>query len=107
MASLLSPQLKRLLSYARPYAFRLALGVMLLAFVALAEGVVALMLKLAVDYVLEPAKVGKQFQLAEDLGAARAVVIGQEWPLLRVKLLSDRTEKIISVDDLRTLFASI
>ena len=31
MASLLSPQLKRLLSYARPYAFRLALGVMLLA----------------------------------------------------------------------------
>ncbi len=54
MASLLSPQLKRLLSYARPYTFRLALGVMLLAFVALAEGVVALMLKLAVDYVLVP-----------------------------------------------------
>ena len=54
MASLLSPQLKRLLSYTRPYTFRLALGVMLLAFVALAEGVVALMLKLAVDYVLVP-----------------------------------------------------
>jgi histidyl-tRNA synthetase len=61
----------------------------------------------AVDYVLEPAKVGKQFQLAEALGAARAVVVGQEWPSLRVKLLSDRTEKIISVEELRTLLASI
>ena len=41
MASLFSPQLKRLLSYVRPYSFRLGAGILLLAFVALAEGGVA------------------------------------------------------------------
>lgn len=51
---MLSPQLKRLLSYVRPYAFRLSLGVVLVAFVALAEGMVAFMVKIAVDYVLNP-----------------------------------------------------
>lgn len=54
MASWLSPQLNRLLSYVRPYAVRLAMGVMLVGFVALAEGLVALMVKLAIDYVLDP-----------------------------------------------------
>ena len=47
-----SPQLKRLLGYVRPYSFRLGLGVVLLAFVAVAEGGVALMIKLVVDFVL-------------------------------------------------------
>jgi subfamily B ATP-binding cassette protein MsbA len=54
VASVFSPQLKRLLGYVRPYIVRLAMGVVLVAFVALAEGVVALMLKLAVDFVLNP-----------------------------------------------------
>ena len=54
MASLLSPQLKRLLSYVRPYTFRLAIGVVLVAFVALAEGLVAFMARIAWDYVLTP-----------------------------------------------------
>ena len=54
MAGFLSPQLKRLLGYLRPYAFRFGLGVVLVAFVALAEGAVALMIKLAVDFVLNP-----------------------------------------------------
>ncbi len=54
MSSLLSPQLKRLLSYVRPYSIRLALGVVLVAFVALAEGMVAFMIKIAFDYVLKP-----------------------------------------------------
>jgi len=54
LPSLLSPQLKRLLAYVRPYAFRLAVGIALVAFVALAEGAVAFMLKVAVDYVLKP-----------------------------------------------------
>jgi len=54
LPSLVSPQLKRLLAYVRPYAFRLAVGVVLVAFVALAEGAVAFMLKVAVDYVLKP-----------------------------------------------------
>jgi histidyl-tRNA synthetase len=59
---------------------------------------------ISADYVLEPAKIGRQFQLAETLGAVRAVVIGQEWPQLRVKLLSDRTEQIISKDELHKIF---
>ena len=42
VASLFSPQLKRLLNYVRPYSFRLGRGILLLAFVALAEGGVAL-----------------------------------------------------------------
>ncbi len=54
MASLLSPQLKRLFSYVRPYSFRLGVGVALVAFVALAEGMVAFMLRIAWDYVLTP-----------------------------------------------------
>jgi len=45
VASLFSPQLKRLLGYVRPYSFRLAVGVVLVAVVALAEGLVALMIK--------------------------------------------------------------
>ena len=54
MSSLLSPQLKRLLNYVKPHAFRLGIGIILLAFVAVAEGAVALMLKFAFDYVLNP-----------------------------------------------------
>jgi ATP-binding cassette, subfamily B, bacterial MsbA len=54
VASLFSPQLRRLLSYVRPYSFRLAVGVALVAIVALAEGVIALMVRPAVDYVLDP-----------------------------------------------------
>jgi histidyl-tRNA synthetase len=60
-----------------------------------------------VDYTLQPAKVGKQFQLAEALGAARTVVVGREWPQLRVKQLSDRTEKIISKDEIHTIFPGV
>ena len=54
MASLLSPQWKRLLSYVRPYSLRLAVAVVLLAFVALAEGAVALLIVPIFDRVLNP-----------------------------------------------------
>jgi len=54
VASLLSPQIKRLLSYVRPYSFRLSVGVVLVAFVAFAEGLVAFMARIAWDYVLTP-----------------------------------------------------
>jgi histidyl-tRNA synthetase len=53
-----------------------------------------------VDYSFHPAKVGKQFQLAESLGAEYALVIGQEWPKVTVKNLANRTEEVISKDDL-------
>ncbi|HMI52947.1 MAG TPA: ABC transporter ATP-binding protein [Candidatus Saccharimonadales bacterium] len=63
MSSLLSPQLKRLLSYVRPYAFRQAVGIVLLAFVALAEVTVALLIRPAFDYVLNPSVVGSTLPL--------------------------------------------
>ena len=63
MSSLLSPQLKRLMSYVKPYAFRQAVGIVLLAFVALAEVTVALLIRPAFDYVLNPSVVGSTLPL--------------------------------------------
>ena len=54
MALLLTPQWKRLLGFVRPYTFRLAVGVVLLGFVALAEGAVALLIVPIFDRVLNP-----------------------------------------------------
>ncbi|HXM15476.1 MAG TPA: ABC transporter ATP-binding protein [Candidatus Eremiobacteraceae bacterium] len=65
MASVFSPQLKRLLAYVRPYALRLGAGVVLLAIVAIAEGLVALMIKPAVDYVLDPTVVASALPLGK------------------------------------------
>jgi len=61
--SLYSPQLKRLLSYVQPYAFRMTVGIVLVAFVALAEAVVALLVRPAFDYVLNPSVVGSTLPL--------------------------------------------
>ena len=44
------------------------------------------------DFALSAAKVGKQFQAAEALGAQFAVVVGAEWPELKIKALDTRTE---------------
>jgi ATP-binding cassette, subfamily B, bacterial MsbA len=63
VASLLSPQMKRLFGYLRPYSLRFGLGVLLVAFVALAEGTIPLMIKLAVDYVLKPSAASSQLPL--------------------------------------------
>ena len=54
MASLLSPQLKRLLVFVWPYRFRLGLGVLVLMVVALAEGTIALLIAPIIDRVLNP-----------------------------------------------------
>lgn len=48
-----------------------------------------------VDYPLAPAKVGKQFQTAEDLGATVALLYGDEWPNVKVKTLATREEKLV------------
>ncbi len=65
MASAFSPQLRRLLAYVRPYILRLGAGVFLLAIVAITEGLVALMIKPAVDYVLDPSVVGSALPLGK------------------------------------------
>ncbi len=48
---------------------------------------------LSTDFPLKSAKVGKQFQEAENLGARHAVVIGQEWPQVKLKHLATRAEE--------------
>jgi ATP-binding cassette, subfamily B, bacterial MsbA len=63
VASLFSPQLKRLLSYVRPYSIRLGFGIVLVAFVAFAEGIVAFMARIAWDYVLTPTAASSQLPL--------------------------------------------
>ena len=53
-----------------------------------------------VDFPLTAAKVGKQFQNAENLGARRAVVIGEEWPQMKVKTLPTREEVLVARENL-------
>ena len=50
---------------------------------------------IATDYSYLPAKVGKQAQLAEQLGARAALTVGSEFPELRLKDLIARTEEVI------------
>jgi len=65
VASILSPQLKRLLGYTKPYLLRLFAGVVLVAFVAAAEAIIGFMIKPAVDYVLDPGKFGSRLPLVK------------------------------------------
>jgi histidyl-tRNA synthetase len=53
-----------------------------------------------VDFPLSTAKVGKQFQNAENLGASLAVVVGQEWPQIKVKVLATRQETTLAQSEL-------
>ncbi len=63
MGSLLSPQLKRLLDYVKPYRLSMSLGVMLLAVVGASEAAIALLIKPIFDRVLNPAAPDSNVQL--------------------------------------------
>ena len=52
------------------------------------------------DFPLSPAKVGKQFQTAEHLGARLAILIGDEWPHVKVKTLATREEVLVPFAEL-------
>jgi histidyl-tRNA synthetase len=52
---------------------------------------------LSTDFPLKPAKVGKQFQEAEHFGARHAVIIGQEWPQVKLKHLATRAEESLDL----------
>jgi subfamily B ATP-binding cassette protein MsbA len=80
VASFLSPQLKRLLGYMRPYAVRLSLGVILLAFVAMAEGGVAFMIKLAVDFVLNPDATSSRLPLLTIPWSGKIIYLNDYFP---------------------------
>jgi histidyl-tRNA synthetase len=55
---------------------------------------------LRTDFALSAAKVGKQFQAAEALGAQYAVVVGAEWPQVKVKELATREERALPAEGL-------
>lgn len=52
-----------------------------------------------VDYSLSPAKVGKQFQTAEALGAKVTLLYGDEWPAVKMKTLATREELLLPNED--------
>lgn len=58
---------------------------------------------LRTDFALSAAKVGKQFQAAEGLGAQYAVVVGTEWPQVKVKELATREERTLPADGLAAM----
>lgn len=80
MARLLSPQLIRLLSYVRPYRFRMLLGVVLLAFVAIAEGLIALIIAPIFDRVLNPAASDSRLELFRVPFSDRTIYLNQFFP---------------------------
>ena len=53
-----------------------------------------------VDYPLKADKVGRQFKDADASGAEIALVIGQEWPKVKIKNLRARTEEEINQESL-------
>jgi len=53
-----------------------------------------------VDFPLTAAKVGKQFQTAEQLGARLAILFGDEWPNVKVKTLATREETLVPHEEL-------
>ncbi len=58
-------------------------------------------------YALTAAKVGKQFQAAEQQGAQIAVVIGQEFPIVTIKNLALRLETTCQVEDFDAEFTRL
>ncbi len=51
------------------------------------------------DFPLAAAKVGKQFQTAEQLGAKTAILVGGEWPMVKVKTLATREERVMAAGE--------
>ena len=51
-------------------------------------------------FPLSSERVGKQFSAAESAGACFAVILGVEWPLIKVKHLSTREESMIAKESL-------
>ena len=63
--------------------------------------------KYRVDFAMTPAKVGKQFQTAEQLGASVAVLFGDEWPQVTIKTLATGKQVSIPHSDLISHLAGL
>jgi histidyl-tRNA synthetase len=59
-----------------------------------------------VDYPFTSAKVGKQFQAAEENGASVAILFGDEWPNVAVKNLATGEQKLVNSEELITTLKS-
>lgn len=64
-------------------------------------------LNLRVDYAMGAAKVGKQFQAAEDRRARFAVIFGSEYPQVKIKNLVARSETAVSIEKLAETMAAM
>src|SRR5213083_764690 len=53
-----------------------------------------------VDYALTPTKVARQFQAAEDAGAALAMLYGDEWPQVKMKKMASGDQELVPHDRL-------
>jgi len=60
-----------------------------------------------VDYPLVPAKVGKQFQTAEQLGARVAILFGDEWPQIKLKDLRTAEQSLVAREELAAKVAAL
>jgi ATP-binding cassette, subfamily B, bacterial MsbA len=80
VAGIISPQLKRLLGYTKPYLLRLFAGIVLVAFVAGAEAIIGFMIKPAVDYVLDPGKFGSRLPLVKLPWNGREIYLNKFFP---------------------------
>ena len=52
-----------------------------------------------IDYPLTAAKVARQFQAAEELGAHVALLYGDEWPQVKIKNMGSGEQMLIPKDD--------
>ena len=62
---------------------------------------------LRVDYPLAPAKVGKQFQAAEQLGARVAILFGDEWPQAKIKDLRSGEQTLVAREEVTAKVAAL
>ena len=53
-----------------------------------------------VDYPLTPANVGKQFQIAQALGAKITLLFGDEWPEVKIKDMATTRQELVPVERL-------
>jgi len=60
-----------------------------------------------VDYPLTPAKVGKQFQTAEQLSARVAILFGDEWPQLKLKDLRTGEQSLVAQEEVAAKLAAL
>ena len=80
MASLISPQLKRLLAFVRPYKIGLSIGIVFLGIVAVAEGAVTLMIVPIFDRVLAPTSSDSNVVLFKNPFSGRSVYVNHFFP---------------------------